>query len=385
MNATRALTEAMKPGQSMDSEVRRVAVSGANGFVGLHVRAALLEEGLVCMPVAVGERFDKQAALEAVEGAEALLHIAGVNRGSDEDVAGGNLQFAAQLSEVLREAKRPPERVAYANSIQAGNGTVYGSAKLNAGTVLESAANDVGSKFNDIALPNLFGEYGKPFYNSVVATFSHQVAKGDEITIEQDNELTLLHVADAADVLLGLVPIAQLDKLTHRETVSGIAYLLREFGDLYGRSEFPDLSTNFRRNLFNTYRSYLYPQQLVVDVTNHRDHRGGFFEITRSRGGTGQTSMSTTCPGISRGDHFHRRKVERFTVVSGTAEISLRRFDQAEVQVIRVSGENPISVDMPTLVAHQIRNVGQEVLNTVFWTNDIFDPSNPDTIAEVVI
>ncbi|GAA4776827.1 NAD-dependent epimerase/dehydratase family protein [Citricoccus nitrophenolicus] len=362
----------------------KIAITGAGGFLGLHLRAAALESGFEVAAIPLGDRFDAVQAQESVEGASRLIHLAGVNRGNEEDVANGNARFASQLASVLKSCEDAPTEVVFANSIQAGNGTVYGTAKEGAAGTLGTAADQAGATFSDVRLPNLFGEYGQPFYNSVVATFSHMIAQGEAPEVQQDKELQLLHAQNAADVLLGTVPETGLESLSRRETVSRVKGLLEEFAQYYSAGEFPDLSTAFRRDLFNTYRAYTFPDSAPINVTRHADQRGSFSEIVRSRGGTGQTSFSTTQPGITRGDHYHRRKVERFTVLAGEAEIGLRRLFDDRVFTFRATGEEPKSVDMPTLYAHNIRNVGADTLYTAFWTNDIFDPTNPDTIPETV-
>ncbi|MBD8031023.1 polysaccharide biosynthesis C-terminal domain-containing protein [Corynebacterium gallinarum] len=365
-------------------EQKKIAITGANGFLGFHVRAAMQEYGgnAVCIPL--GDSFSLTNAEKALEGATQLIHLAGVNRGTDQEVSDGNLLFAKQLSTALKTVENPPAEIVYANSIQAGNGSVYGLAKEQAGVFLEDVANGIESTFKNIELPNLFGEFGRPFYNSVVATFSHQIANGERPEVKQDKELTLLHAQDAADVLLGVVEVSEMGSHCELVTVTEIKRLLEEFKEFYSAGEFPDISTTFRRNLFNTYRSYVFPAQAPILITRHADDRGSFFEIVRSNGGTGQTSFSTTVPGVTRGDHFHRRKVERFTVLSGEAEISLRKIFTDEVFTYKVSGEAPLSIDMPTFYTHKIENIGGQTLYTAFWTNDIFDPTNPDTIVEAV-
>lgn len=362
----------------------RVVLTGAGGFLGFHLRAAALDHGTEVVPIELGNSFDLEKTKIAIEGSARLIHLAGVNRGTDEEVTEGNITFAEQLVRVLRDVENPPSEIVYANSTQSGNGTIYGSAKERAGIILENAAKNVDAVFKNIELPNVFGEFGRPFYNSVVSTFSHQIANGGHPEIQQDKELTLLHAQDAADVLLGSIDPAVMEDFCELATVSEVKRLLEEFEQKYSVGEFPDLSSAFRRNLFNTYRSYTFPTQAPVHITRHADQRGSFFEIVRSRGGTGQTSFSTTNPEITRGDHFHRRKVERFTVLAGEAEISLRRLFDDEVFAYRISGDKPQSVDMPTFYTHKIRNIGNTTLYTAFWTNDIFDPHNPDTIAEVV-
>ncbi|TQL48628.1 UDP-2-acetamido-2,6-beta-L-arabino-hexul-4-ose reductase [Homoserinimonas aerilata] len=361
-----------------------VALTGANGFLGFHARAALLEAGVECRPVSVGSNFDNNSAQNAINGSSRLLHIAGVNRGTDDEVREGNTRFATQVAESLRRVAAPPPVVVFANSTQVGNGSVYADAKFAASDILRAAAESLGSTFYDVKLPNLFGEHGRPFYNAVTSTFSHMLASGETPTVENDKELTLLHAQDAADILLGgVAPEAQLE-LEMRESVSGLLARLRRFAEIYARGEIPDVAHKFDRDLFNTYRSYTFPQQTPVRLTRHADARGSFFEVIRSHGGCGQSSFSTTVPGISRGDHFHRRKIERFTVLSGSATISLRKLFTNEVFEFAVTGDEPAAVDMPTMWSHKITNTGSDVLYTSFWSNDIFDPEAPDTIAEAV-
>ena len=361
-----------------------VAITGAGGFLGLHLRAAAHELGIEAVGITVGQAFDPDHAAQVLDGADKLIHLAGVNRGTDAEVAECNVLFAEQLATTLKRVEQPPSTIVYANSIQANGDSVYGIAKRRAAATLAATAQSIGSTLQDIKLPNLFGEYGRPFYNSVVATFCHLIATGQQPQVHQDRQLQLLHAQNAADILLGSIGSDKLAEVSHWETVWGLKHLLKEFHTVYSAGEFPDLSTDFRRDLFNTYRAYMFPDHTPIDITRHADHRGAFSEIVRSHGGTGQTSFSTTAPGVTRGDHYHRRKVERFTVLSGHAEICLRRLFDDEVYTYTISGDEPQSVDMPTLYAHSIRNIGAEPLFTAFWTNDIFDADNPDTITEMV-
>ena len=362
----------------------RFAISGAGGFLGWHTRAALREASTDFDAVTLGAAFDGAAASAALDGSARAIHIAGVNRGSDEEVHDGNIAFAQQFAAAVRRAETPPPVIVYANSSQTGNGSVYGDAKARAADLLEAAAVDVGADFIDVVLPNLFGEHGRPFYNSVTATFSHLVAQGERPTVDDDKELTLLHAQDAADLLTGgVAPDAQAG-LERRETVSGLLRRLEGYAQFYADGEIPDVADAFDRDLFNSFRSFTFPGQAPIPLTRHADSRGSFFEIIRSHGGQGQSSFSTTVPGITRGDHFHRRKIERFTVLQGSARISLRKLFTDEVISFDVHGEAPAAVDMPTMWAHNITNIGSEILYTSFWTNDIFDPEHPDTIAEAV-
>ena len=362
----------------------QVVLTGAGGFLGWHTRAALAEAGPECRSLSLGEGFELEPAAMALSGASRVIHLAGVNRGGEVEVRDGNVRFAQQLAEALVQAAEPPRTVVYANSTQAENGTVYGDAKARAGAILEAAAERAGAEFVDLRLPNLFGEHGRPFYNAVTATFCHLLAEGGEPAVQQDKELTLLHAQDAADLLIGTVEPAGQSGLEQQVTVSGLLARLASQAGTYRGGEIPDVATKFDRDLFNTYRSYTAGCKMPIRLTRHSDIRGSFFEIIRSHGGAGQSSFSTTAPGISRGDHFHRRKIERFTVLAGEARISLRRLFTDEVFHFDVNGEEPVAIDMPTMWAHNITNTGTETLYTSFWTDDLFTPAAPDTITEVV-
>ena len=335
--------------------------------------------------IRVGTAFDLAHATNAIDGSSRAIHLAGVNRASDVEVSAGNIEFAEQLASALRTAATPPPVVVYANSTQSTNGSVYGEAKARAAEILARAASDVGADFVDVHLPNLFGEHGRPFYNAVTATFSHLIATGAQSpTVENDKALTLLHAQNAVDLLTGITSVDVIPNLVHDETVSGILRRLSGYAELYNGGEIPNIEDDFDRDLFNTYRSYTFPAQSPVKLTRHADDRGSFFEIVRSHGGSGQSSFSTTHPGITRGDHYHRRKIERFTVLQGRARISLRKLFTDEVISFEMTGEEPGAIDMPTMWAHNITNIGDESLYTSFWTNDIFNPKDPDTIAEAV-
>lgn len=364
--------------------MKHVALTGGSGFLGWHVRSALYGKGIEASLIPVGGNFEASEAKTAINGTDRLIHLAGVNRAEDDEIRDGNISFAQQIAELVLAVDNPPSVIVYANSTQAGNGSVYGAAKHAAGDILRDAADQVGAKFLDVYLPNLFGEHGRPFYNAVTATFCHLLIEGKTPTVQDDKELTLLHAQDAADILIGNCAIEKQGSLEYKETVSGLLARLQKMDQIYRRGEIPDVSTPFTRNLFNTYRSYMFEARPKIPLIKHADERGSFSEIIRTHGGTGQTSFSTTVPGVLRGGHYHRRKIERFLVLSGKARISLRKMFTNEVLHFDVNGEQPIAIDMPTMWTHSIENTGNEVLLTNFWTDDHFDPNKPDTIVEAV-
>ena len=364
-----------------------VVVSGGRGFLGWHTRVrARAISGHTPEAVQLGEGYLPGAAAAAIDGSSHLIHIAGVNRGTDADVTDGNIQAAHRAVAALRKAAVPPTTVTFANSVQVGNGTVYAEAKQEAARILAEAASDLGIRFRDVLLPNLFGEHGAPFYNSVVATFCHLAAQGKPLSVDQDKELTLLHAQKAAALLLdpdGPVT-AGAGEGAHLRSVVQVKDAIEHFARVYAIGDIPALPDAFSVELFNTYRSFAFDTQTPILLTKRTDDRGSLSETVRVHGGEGHTFFSTTKPGITRGQHHHLRKIERFVVLAGTAEISLRKVLTDETRTFEVSGDQPVAIDMPTLWAHKITNTGDTTLYTQFWANEIFDPEDTDTHPEEV-
>ena len=365
----------------------RLALTGAGGFLGWHVRVLVRALGWPEPVVLTRTDLAEPEVIAAkLVGVDRVLHLAGVNRGDPADVAAGNLELAVALMGGLRRCPRPPKSLAFANSVQAGNGTPYGESKSAAAATLAGAAAEVGMVFADLRLPNLYGEHGRPFYNSVVATFCSLLADGGEPDVREDRELDLVHATDAAARLIDAPPCGSWDATmpVFRIGVRALTDLLRDFAATYRTGEIPPLGDRHHVRLFNSYRSHCFPAHYPMPLTRHSDQRGDLVEVVKAHGGAGQTFCSTTDPGVTRGEHFHLAKVERFAVLRGTAEINLRRVGHDEVIRFPVSGDTPVVVDMPTMWAHNIVNTSSGELLTLFWTNEVFDLSWPDTYAEPV-
>lgn len=363
----------------------RVAITGGFGFLGWHTACQLRALHDV-EPIRLGRQDlgDPDRMREVIGAVDTVLHIAGVNRAEDDDkVEQGNVQAAAALATALRSAGRPVD-VVYANSIQAQLDNAYGRGKAAAAEVLSEAVSGLGGRFADLLLPNLFGEHGRPGYNSFVATFAHEVAAGRTPAVSGDREIDLLHAQDAARALIGAIGSQGRRVVTGEPvTISGVLATFQEFHEMYGkRGEIPDVSASLRRNLFNTYRAAAFPDMWPLRPQLHTDPRGELFEAVRSHGGTGMSYASTTRPGQKRGEHYHLRKIERFIVVQGRAEIQLRRLLHEEILTFRTTGETPEIIDMPTLWVHNIRNVGDADLITMFWSDQLLDPDSPDQFPE---
>lgn len=363
-----------------------IVLSGASGFLGWHTRVLARALGLPAPRALTRDDLTRPARLAGlVDGADRVLHVAGVNRGTPEEVRDGNEGAAKALAEAIQQCATPPKTVVFANSTQAGNGTPYGDAKAAAAERIADATRWCGSEFVDLRLPNLFGEHGRPHYNSVVATFCRLLADGGAPRVVDDRALDLVHVQDAAAALLGRDTGPNgADLVPARRTVSDLANALAEYAETYRRTEIPALTDPFDLKLFNTYRSHCFPTHYPMPLPRYEDARGGLVEAVKAHGDGGQTFFSTTRPGVTRGEHYHLSKVERFVVVRGEAEIRLRRVLHPDVVTFRVTGDEPVVVDMPTAWVHNITNVGSDDLLTLFWTNEIFNPERPDTYPEKV-
>lgn len=362
----------------------KVAITGASGFLGWHLSCRLAATRKV-EPVRLGrdDFADRDRLAAALADVDTVVHVAGVNRaGSDDEVEQGNVRLAEALREAIGDR---PVHVAYADSVQADLENPYGRGKRRARDVLASMPGTLA----DVVLPNLFGEHGRPAYNSFVATFAHEVAAGRQPTVTGDREVALLHAQDAAEAMIAAAERREdhtVRPAGELRSISGVLATLNEFHALYAaRGEIPDLSTPFARDLFNTYRACLFPQGYPIHPQVHADQRGALVETVRSHGGTGQAFASTTVPGATRGNHYHLRKIERFMVVSGEAEIALRRLYDDRVVRFRVSGDRPGFVDMPTMWTHSIENVGDTDVVTVFWADQLLDPVDPDQYPGQVI
>ncbi|AVZ40295.1 MULTISPECIES: NAD-dependent epimerase/dehydratase family protein [unclassified Dietzia] len=363
----------------------RVVLTGAGGFLGWHTRlrlAALTDHDV--LPVT---RENWSQLGELVADADAVIHVAGVNRAeNDDEVERGNSRLAVDVASAISAAGKPL-RVVMSGTIQVDRDSAYGRGKRAAQSTIASATTAAGGHFVDVCLPNLFGEHGRPHYNSFVATFVHSTISGQAPQIN-DNQVELLHVQAAAQSLLDGLDTTEtrIRPVGTQTRVVAVWDLLQEFHQSYvPLGEFPDLSSAFRIDLFNAYRAGLFPEHYPIALTPHSDSRGSFVETVRCRGGEGQSSFSTTVPGITRGDHYHLVKIERFAVIQGQARISLRRMFHDEVLDFDVTGDRPVAIDMPVGWVHNITNTGSDTLLTQFWSHELFRPEAPDTFPEPVL
>ena len=370
--------------------MKRIAITGAGGLIGWHTDAWLsAQPGIETARVPEAAWSDPAVLARLLEGTDAAVHLAAMNRGPDHESHDTNTRLADTLVAALERSGNAPHVLHASSTLVAentGRHAAYGRSKREAAETLRDWAARSGGRFTDMILPNVFGEGGRPNHNSVVSTFCHQLATGGTPRLEQDAEIEFLHAHKVARGIGDLIDACGGDTWRPagtRITVSGLLKRLSEMDAAYRAHFIPDLRADFDLDLFNTYRSYLYPAHYPVRLTEHSDPRGTLVEAVREGNG-GQVHYSRTHPGFVRGEHFHFRKVERFVILAGEAEIALRPVCGEEIVRFRVSGDRPGYVDMPTLHTHNLRNVGTGDLITLFWCHEPYDPDRPDTYRQPV-
>jgi UDP-2-acetamido-2,6-beta-L-arabino-hexul-4-ose reductase len=372
--------------------MKKIGITGKNGFIGYHlfntIKLYSSEFELIDFE---RDMFDDPIRLDSfVKSCDVIVHLAALNRHNDGDtIYNTNTGLVTKLIESLVRTQAKPH-VIISSSTQEERDNIYGKSKKEARFLFSTWAKNVNSVFTGMIIPNVFGPFGIPFYNSVIATFCHQITKNETPKIEIDGQLKLIYVGELVQEIL----LSIRKKLNNHEyfvshtaesKVSEIRDLLLIYKELYqDQGEIPNLVNSFEHNLFNTFRCYMdiqnyFPKKFV----QHIDNRGAFVEIIRLGIG-GQVSFSTTVPGITRGNHFHTRKIERFAVIKGKALIQLRRIGTQEIYNYLLDGNEPACVDMPIWFTHNIKNIGDDTLYTNFWINEPYNSNDPDTYFENV-
>jgi len=296
------------------------------------------------------------------------------------------------ISSFIRTNSKP--YVLFSSSTQEEKDNLYGKSKREGRELFEKWAKENGASFSGLIIPNVFGPFGKPFYNSVVATFCYQLTHSAEPSINQDGVVKLIYVGELAMYIQKLIEThikdsSKIDLINVPHTfeikVSEILGKLNNYKlNYFDQGIIPTLKDSNETNLFNTFRSYIdNAMYFPFKYKKNTDDRGTFVELIKLNVG-GQVSFSTTVPNITRGNHYHTRKIERFSVIKGKAKIQLRKINTNEVIEFELDGENPAYVDMPIWYTHNISNIGTEELYTVFWINEFFDPNDADTYFENV-
>ncbi len=369
----------------------RVLVTGGEGFIGRNLRLALERtEGISVTSVDLGS--SPEEFRSALATCSVIFHLAGVNRPQrDEEFEKGNVGALRELLDGLASAARRP-LVVLSSSIQALLDNPYGRSKKHAEETLLAHARATAAPVRVLRLPNVFGKWCRPDYNSAVATFCHNIARGLPITVSDANrEVELVHVDDVVARLLELArqPAAfagagfESVTPTFKVTLGGLVALLRSFQTSRQTLLVPDLADPFVRRLHSTYLSYLPSDAFAYPLQQREDARGVLAELLKGPS-FGQIFVSRTRPGITRGNHYHDGKVEKFVVLEGEAVIGFRNMTNGEVVSYPVQGRELKVVDIPPGWTHSIENVGSGEMLVLFWASEVFDPTRPDTyVAEV--
>jgi len=369
----------------------KVGVTGSNGFIGWHL-CRTLEIDINKFELIEFQRdwFNENINLDSfVSKCDIIVHLAGLNRHSEESaIYNTNVELAVNLIESFNRIGFKGQ-VIFSSSIQEERNNTFGNSKKEARELFANWADQSNATFHGVIIPNVFGAFGVPFYNSVISTFCHQLVNNESPKIETDATLNLIYINDVVKNIINLFNTVTNSNVTigHSDTykVSEILELLIKFKNKYFENgQIPAFTNQFELNLFNTFRSYFnLNTHFPIKYKNNIDERGNFVEIVRLETG-GQVSFSTTKPEIIRGNHFHTRKIERFSVIKGKALIQLRRIGTTEVYNYYLSGDEPAYVDMPIWFTHNIKNIGEEELYTMFWINEFYDANDPDTYFEKV-
>ncbi len=371
----------------------RVGITGQPGFVGTHLYNLLgtLPEEFERIPCEDAFFEDPEKLRKFVGRCDAIVHLAALNRHPDPQVIyDTNVRLVEQLIAAMEHEHATPH-VLFSSSTQEERGNPYGNSKKEGRRLLREWSERSGAQFTGCVVPNVFGPFGQPNYNSVIATFCHKLTHGETPEIQVDGALKLIYVGDLCQAFIDRIRCGRGEDPCAipwgaEKKVSELLATLERFRQCYyEQGVIPELKDTFEIQLFNTFRGYLelrafYPFMLKKNT----DARGTFVETIKLDRIGGQVSFSTTAPGVTRGNHYHTRKMERFAVIRGKAKIELRKIGSKEKFVFELDGEYPAFVDMPVWYTHNITNVGTEELYTVFWINEFYDPADPDTFFEEV-
>ncbi len=370
--------------------IMKILVTGAKGFMGKNLIAELKNQKYETI-----YEYDINSKKEDLDkyckDCDFVFHLAGVNRPKEEkEFLEGNFGFTSILLDTLKKYNNKCP-IMISSSIQAELDNPYGKSKKAGEDVLLEYAKKNKTKVFIYRFPNVFGKWARPNYNSVVATFSHNIARGLPITI--NNRETIINLVYIDDVVKELINALNgkpniienycFVEPVHQIKLGYIADLLYAFKKSREERSVPKLDDPFIKKLYSNYLSYLEEDDFGYDLLMHKDYRGSFTEFLKTPD-RGQVSVNISKPGITKGNHWHHTKNEKFLVVYGTGVIRFRKIGEEKVIEYYVSGDKLQVIDIPVGYTHNIENLGITDMVTVMWVNEIFDPSNPDTIYEEV-
>jgi UDP-2-acetamido-2,6-beta-L-arabino-hexul-4-ose reductase len=369
----------------------KVLVTGARGFIAKNL-IAHLKERQDCDLLLCDRSTPSDGLADWLLDADVIYHLAGVNRPeTEEEFKSGNTDFTKQICDVLMSRSKPAH-VIMTSSIQAEKQNPYGISKLKAEQALLDLAENTDNTVRIFRLSNVFGKWCRPNYNSVTATFCHNIARGIPITISDEQVvMELVYIDDVIGALTeewafqsrgegvesaGSMPLTKI-------TLGDLSSRIMAFHAVRTTHNAPGFLSRFDQALYATYLSYLLPDQLDYGLTIRADERGQLAEFMRSEQ-FGQIFVSSSHPGVLRGNHYHHTKVEKFLVLTGEAAICLRSLNSSDIHKFTVSGQEYRVVDIPPGYTHSIENIGDSEMTVLFWASEPFDQDRPDTIFSPV-
>jgi UDP-2-acetamido-2,6-beta-L-arabino-hexul-4-ose reductase len=364
----------------------KILVTGSKGFIAKNLISELRNRNFLDI-----YEFHKDSTSEDLvrytNECDFVFHLAGVNRPTDsKEFILGNVDLTSTLLNLLKKNKKKPP-ILLASSIQASLNNPYGMSKKAGEDLLINFEKEFGNKALIYRFENVFGKWCKPNYNSVIATFSHNLSRNLPIVINNDQaELNLIYIDDVINELINALSgngnyngqFYQVQPV-YSVRLGFIVQLLNEFKDSRLKKGIPNTFDGFSKKLYSTYLSYIPETDLKYELKMNSDHRGSFTEFLKTTD-RGQVSINISKPGIVKGNHWHHTKNEKFLVVSGHGVIRLRKIDEETIIEYHVSGSKLEVVDIPPGYTHNIENLGKSDMVTVMWANEAFDSNRPDTI-----
>lgn len=361
----------------------KVLVTGSNGFIAKNLIEHLKRDEDI--EIYIYSKKDSRNLLEAyVEEVDFIFHLAGVNRPENiKEFYEGNSDLTKGIIEVLlKEDKKTP--ILLSSSTQSTLNNDYGNSKLEAENALVEYSQKMGANIYIYRLPNVFGKWSRPNYNSVISTWCHNITHDLKIQVNnKDHVLNLAYVDDVVESFIEKLTKSSDErycelKTTYKKSLDEIEKLLYAFRDNRNTLLIPNVASGFERALYATYLSYLSIDNFSYLLKGHQDTRGTFYEILKTLD-SGQFSLSTTAPGVKRGDHYHHTKNEKFLVVKGEALIEYKHIVTGELVSYKVSDKKMEVVEMIPGYTHNIKNTGKEEMVLFLWANEAYDENNPDT------
>lgn len=363
----------------------KILVTGAKGFVGKNLTAALKEEKIEVLEYDAGQEFS--CLKSYVKEADFVFHLAGVNRPErEEEFMEGNYGFTKEVLDLLAsENNKAP--IVMTSSIQAELDNPYGRSKKAGENLLFAYGKEKNVQTYIYRLPNLFGKWSRPAYNSAVATFCHNIARGMDITVHNaQTQLTLVYIDDLVKEFFRIIRGEK--TYTPREfsrvkevfqiSLGELADMIYSFKKSRETLEIPYLEDGLEKRMYSTYLSFLPENDFSYSLKMNKDDRGSFTEFIKTLD-RGQVSVNIAHPGITKGNHWHHTKNEKFFVASGEGIIRFRKVGEEKVIEYKVSGTKHEVLDIPPGYTHNIENTGENDLVTIMWVNEIFNPKQPDT------